>query len=116
MRPVGQETWDEAIRRVLADNKRRGRGPTTLGELQRELSSNGETARKTLKRVRARNRATPAMVTRFAAALQVDASQLPPPAHRLTVEQLEDRLEALEDAAVQAPDLYRAQLPLRAAI
>lgn len=100
------ETWEQAIQRSLEENKQRECGPTTLGELQRALSENAETGRKTLTRVRKKNRATPRRRDQLSAALQVPIETLPPPAKKPTVDDLEDLLEEL---AARVATLERAE-------
>lgn len=108
MSPVA-ETWDKAITRLLTANKARGKGPTTLRQLSFAIEGNQESWKRTINRVREKNRASESTALALSRGLECDREELPAAATRLTVEQLEDqiddRLEVLEEKGVQVADL-----------
>lgn len=107
--PVTDDTWDDAIKRCLADNKKRGEGPTSMRQLA--LALPGRDAKRSLNRIRSKNAATEDRARELSEALRVPREALPAASHRLTLHDLEDRLEGVEDAlnALQADRLEWAQ-------
>ncbi len=95
--PPVTETWAEAIDRHLAANKAKGIRPATIRQLSFELAGSQETAKRTLNRVRATNRAAEETALAISVALGVDRSELPAAAKRPTTQELEDHLEELAD-------------------
>lgn len=88
------QRWDKAIREAFERNKERGHGPTTFRQLAKALPGDDENERNALNRQRRRDRVTEKRSAEIAAALMVPRESLPPAAKRLTVEQLEEQLDA----------------------
>lgn len=90
------ESWDEALKRVLAANKAQQKHPSSMRQLSFALGANNESWRRTLNRVRAANRATEQTAVTISEALGVPRAELPPAAPRPSTFDLADRLEEVE--------------------
>lgn len=102
--------WGKAIDAALKRNVERGKGPETLGQLQRALSQSSSPTeaswKKTIYSIRTGSLGvTQRMAELIAGALEVSLSQLPPADQRASAAETRDRLRVLEE---EVPELIGA--------
>lgn len=120
MPPVADEeltAWGAALAELLERNGKAGRKPDSWGSLHAALAALGPNEAKasswkrTVNRYRDPNKEPPTekVAQKFAKALKVDRSELPPSKETLSLPQLDRRLRELEARGVRVDQVDRLQ-------